>query len=355
MKNFFVYLIIMTLYQINPVQAQNQEDTILFSAVGDLMLGTTYPENRLNSDPTLLMFGGADKFLSESDVAMGNLEGTLYDGEPQPDGKRAGPNRFLFKTPTTWAQLFKDAGFTFLSLANNHIIDFGQAGIDSTKRTLREINLPFASKAGEIATYDIRGAKIAIIAVDYYKGRRSILNLSSLFNEIIKLKKQNYLVVVSAHAGGEGANYAKIPEGEETYLGENRGNSIMFARGAVDAGADAIVIQGPHVPRAIEIYKKRVIFYSLGNFLTGKGIDIGGLAGLAPLVQFKMRKNGEFDSGSVVSFVQRRNPVRVEMDRKSLALKLIQELSFGQFPETAPVFDGQEFKSQESALELGKN
>ena len=67
------------------------------------------------------------------------------------------------------------------------------------------------------------------------------------------------------HAGAEGADRQHVSPGMERYLGENRGDVVRFARGAVDAGADLVVGHGPHVLRGMEWYRGRLIAYSLGS------------------------------------------------------------------------------------------
>jgi hypothetical protein len=77
-----------------------------------------------------------------------------------------------------------------------------------------------------------------------------------------------------------------------------------FAHNAIDAGADLIFGNGPHVSRAMELYKKRLVAYSLGNFCTYKSVSVGGVCGLAPLIKIYVNKNGEFLNGRIISFKQ---------------------------------------------------
>ena len=76
------------------------------------------------------------------------------------------------------------------------------------------------------------------------------------------------MVIVSCHIGAEGESRSAITRADELFLGENRGNPYAFAHAAVDAGADIVFCHGPHIPRAIEVYRGRFIAYSLGNFWT---------------------------------------------------------------------------------------
>lgn len=315
------------------------KELISITAVGDIMMGTTYPENSLPQNDGKNMFEEAVPWIKASDVRLGNFEGTFFDGDPQPDGKMGGPNRWLFRTPPSYASHLVDAGFNVMGLANNHIRDFGSAGIASTKETLKANNIKYSSKSGEVAVFEVEETPVAVIAVDYYPGKRSIVDSVSTMNEIKLLKEKNYIVIVTAHAGGEGKEASVIPEGMEIFLNEKRGDSVHFAHQAIEAGADLIIMHGPHVPRALEVYNNRLIAYSLGNFMTGKGISILGKAGEAPLLRVQVDREGKFVQGQIVSFVQQRYPQKVVLDKSHKAFKTIVELSSLQFPQSPLVFE----------------
>lgn len=311
-------------------------DTISIVVVGDIMLGTTYPTSMLPENQGKDLFTPVKPWLNSAHIRFGNLEGTLFDGKPQLDGKTPGKNRFLFKSPTNYSYLLKEAGFNVMSLANNHVKDFGQMGMASTKSALKKVSIQFSSKFGEVAEFKVGPTDIALIAADFYRAPRSITEMDDTILEIKQLKDSNKLVIVSAHVGGEGIGAEYVKAAPELYLGENRGNSIQFAKAAIDAGADLIVMHGPHVPRAIDKYKDRLIIYSLGNFITGKGISLDGLAKVAPLIRLEMSHRGYFISGQIVPFIQMRDPQRIELDPDLTAIRLIKKLSEKQFINSAP-------------------
>jgi poly-gamma-glutamate capsule biosynthesis protein CapA/YwtB (metallophosphatase superfamily) len=315
------------------VQTQ-AKDFISVTAVGDVMMGTTYPSNALPENNGKGLFSPALQWLQASDIRFGNFEGTFFDGGPQADGKTPGPNRFLFKSPTSMVSALSEGQFNVVSLSNNHAHDFGRAGLNSTKETLKNAGIQFSSKDGEVANFRIDETDVALIAVDFYKAPRSITEPASTYLEISKLKQQGKLVIVSAHAGGEGDEAIQITFGKEIFLGENRGDSVGFARAAIDNGADLILMAGPHVPRGMEVYKGRLVAYSLGNFMTGKGISLSGYAKVAPLLRVQIAKDGEFKRGQIVSFIQGRDPQRIEIDKQATALKMMKKLSHDQFPDS---------------------
>ncbi len=298
------------------------------------MIGTSFPADALPERNGNGLFLPADQWIQASDIRFGNFEGTFFDGPPQSDGKATGPNRWLFRTPTDMVEVLREASFNVVSLANNHVKDFGQAGIKSTKDTLQNAGIQFSSKAGEVAMFNIEETSVALIAADFYKAPRSIVEPATTYVEIQKLKAAGHLVVVSVHAGAEGSGAEIIEPGNEIFLGENRGDSIGFAHMAVDYGADVIIMHGPHVPRGMEIYKDRLIAYSLGNFMTGRGIALDGNSKLAPLLRIQMNKTGAFRHGQIVSFIQKRDPQRIDLDLRHSAFQLMQKLSNEQFPNS---------------------
>lgn len=305
-------------------------DDISITAVGDVMIGTNFPEeDMLPANDGIGLFDPARQWIEASDIRFANLEGTLFDGPPQADGKKPGPNRYLFRTPTRMGERLVEAGFNVISLANNHVRDFGKAGMESTKATLRSLGLQYSTKAGDVALISAKGHNIALIATDFYAGTRSITQPQPVYDEIRKLKSQGYVVIVSSHAGGEGTTLLTF--GKEIYLGENRGDSIAFARAAIDAGAATVMMHGPHVPRAIELYKNKLIVYSLGNFVTGRGINTNGVSGQAPLVRYQIKFDGQFVGGQIVSFIQKKSPHRIEIDKQAGALRTIYEMTQEQF------------------------
>lgn len=306
------------------------------TAVGDIMLGTDFPEGKSVVERDF--FREVRPFLSGSDIRIGNFEGTLYDGPHTTDSKRAGPNRYLFRTPTRLAPQLIKGGFNFMSLANNHARDFGRAGLESTKRTLESLGIGYSSKDGEASDIESSGVRAVVVSGDFYSGRRSITTPQSFYAEINELGRQYDIVVVMIHAGAEGVGAQNISKGRERYLGEDRGDSITFAHQAIENGADLVLMAGPHVPRGIEVYKDRLIAYSLGNFITESGISISGYQGLAPLIEVDMESDGRFKSGRIHSFKQVRGQV-VSLDPSKRAARLIGELSRQDFPATAPAID----------------
>ena len=112
------------------------------------------------------------------------------------------------------------------------------------------------------------------------------------------------IVIVSFHGGAEGADFQHVPKTNEMFHGENRGDVYNFAHTMIDNGADVVFGHGPHVTRAIEVYKDRFISYSLGNFCTYGRFNLAGPNGLAPIVKINVDTSGRFLSGRIIPVYQ---------------------------------------------------
>jgi poly-gamma-glutamate capsule biosynthesis protein CapA/YwtB (metallophosphatase superfamily) len=235
---------------------------------------------------------------------VGNLEGTLCDEGTST--KEEGPHTYSFRTPTSYAPLLRDAGYDFLSMANNHANDFGLEGIESTEQCLREQGILFSGIAGRIESVVIerKGLRIGICAFGHNSYTLNHTDLSLVKRILTDLQERSDIIVVSFHGGAEGRSKTHLPYGREIFLEENRGALRHMAHFCIDNGADVIYGHGPHVVRAVEVYKGRFIDYSLGNFCTPYGMSLTGISAHAPVVVISVDGEGRFLRGKIHSFLQ---------------------------------------------------
>ena len=304
--------------------------------VGDMMLGTNYPSaSYLPPNGGRDMLADVRDILASADVTFGNLEGTILDKGGT--AKRCNnPNAcYVFRSPESYAQHFADAGFDFLSIANNHSGDFGATGRERTKSVLKEAGIAFAGLAGtdEYAIIERNGVKYGMCAFSPNWGTCSIHNLSKARQLVSQLEEECDIVIVSFHGGAEGASHQNVPRQKETYYGENRGDVHEFSHAVVDAGADIVFGHGPHVTRAMELYKGRLICYSLGNFCTYGRFNLRGAAGIAPLVSVMVGRDGTFQEGQVTPVYQQKSH-GPKIDSQNRAIDKLIELTAADFPET---------------------
>ncbi|MDX6552641.1 MAG: hypothetical protein QOH74_1129 [Gaiellales bacterium] len=269
--------------------------TVTLSAVGDTILGMA---GRLAPNPGSYF----DSVRSElrGDIVFANLEGALTD---RTSGKCAvlTTSCFEFKLPPSYARYFKQAGFTIVSNANNHALDFWQGGLDDTVAALDRAGLAHTGRTREITYVKVRNLTVAFIGVASYPNTGPLNDYAAARAMIRKADRTADIIVVAMHAGAEGTSALHLTGAVEIYGGENRGNPEAFSRMAIDAGADLILGYSPHVLRAMEIYKNRLIAYSLGNFAGYHNFTLDGALGQSGILQVKLGADGRFRSGRFVS------------------------------------------------------
>ena len=308
-------------------------DELTLCFVGDIMMGTTYPSVQLPANDGRDIFRDATPILSKADVACGNFEGAMTEGGTST--KRGGANSYSFRMPTRFAPLLKEAGFDFLGLANNHANDFGADGIASTERCLTEQGIGFAGIKGHTPSVvrEIGGVRYGFCAFGHNRYTLRTQETEEVRRIVSDLATRCDIVIVCFHGGGEGAKFSHLPQGRETFLGEDRGSLREFARICIDAGADVVYGHGPHVTRAVDMYKGRFIAYSLGNFCTPYGISVGGINGYAPIVEVRIDREGRFLGGQIHSLVQQKG-VGPRLDANCAPAREMKRLSESDCPNS---------------------
>ncbi len=270
---------------------------ISIAAVGDTMLGNT-PD--LPPEPATYL----DEVRGElvGDVVFGNLEGTLTEVSESPKCEDAKPGQcYAFRVPPEYGRYLAAAGFTLMSNANNHSFDFGEAGEEETVAALHEAGIEQTGLPGEITVQKAGGRRVAFLGFAPYGNTASLTDLEAARALIEEAGTEADVVVVANHAGAEGADAQHLTGTEETYLGEDRGNPEEFAHMAVDAGADLVLGSGPHVLRGIELYRHRLIAYSLGNFCGYHDFATAGVLGESAVLHVNLAPDGSFRSGRLAS------------------------------------------------------
>jgi poly-gamma-glutamate capsule biosynthesis protein CapA/YwtB (metallophosphatase superfamily) len=300
------------------------------AAVGDIMMGTDYPENILPDDDGLSFLQDVTPLLSSADIAFGNVEGVLMDGGEPVKQCKSSTACFVFRSPTRYATYLREAGFDVVSLANNHAQDFGDPGRDSTMQALDAVGILHSGREGDVAEWTVKGRRVAMIAFAPNVGSHQLNDLPRARELVSALAARHDVVIVSFHGGAEGENVGYIPFAHEIFQGEDRGHVVEFARSMVDAGADLVLGHGPHVLRPMELYRDRLIAYSLGNFATYYGISVTGVRGLAAILMVRVDDDGRFLEGRIEPTIQIRpaGPTRDPMRQAVEELRWRTEQSF---------------------------
>lgn len=204
-------------------------------------------------------FSGLSDILQADDISMVNLENVLQD-------TRKGFNQRLhnFRGPSEFANILKLGGIELVNIANNHFVDYGQDGKNSTRNALRAAGVPFAGYSA-LYVHEKDGIKIGFGGI-----RETVFhqNHKRVADEIDELKRMGAdYIVYTCHFGIE-------------YETSHNEIQTMIARAAIDAGANLVIGHHTHVVQGIEQYKGGLIFYSLGNLVFGGNLELSTFDGL---------------------------------------------------------------------------
>lgn len=324
----------------------HQIQTLKIAAVGDIMLGTNYPSEKYLPKKEFLtyknhssmrvpnFFDEISPFFKSHNIVFGNLEGTFFDSTGEVKKCSDTNACYAFRQPTEYVKALSDAGFNLLSVANNHIGDFGIDGINSTHRILKKEGIFHAGTSIRPVDFmNINGIKIGFIGVATGTDCNQIQDTQKIKILMDELNTFCDLIIVSFHGGAEGNKHTHVPRSQENYLNENRGNVYEFAHFCIDHGADVLLGHGPHVPRGMEIYKNRLIAYSLGNFCTYSRFNLSKNNGLAPILSFEIDKAGIPIRVNIESFKQIKDGGPIS-DWRHRAKHRILKLSKQDFPDS---------------------
>ncbi|MEG3849529.1 CapA family protein [Microcoleus sp. herbarium19] len=315
----------------------NLPATVSIKAVGDIIPGTNFPYNKLPENKELL-FKSVKPYLQGSDILFGNFESTMTD-YPYSSKAGGGGMLFAFRTPPSYAKLLQDAGFDILSVANNHSYDFHEQGFKDTIKNIDTNGMKAVGKRDQIVYKNVKGVNFAFIGFSNYgEVHNSLLELKAGAEVVKKAKQKADIVVISVHAGAEGTGAINVRNKTEFFYGENRGNMVLFSRTMIDAGADLILGHGPHVMRALELYKGKLIAYSLGNFMGYRTLSTAGELGKSLILDVRMTPQGDFVSGKIIPVqLNSRGIPFIDDDFRSVGL--MRSLTRSDFPKTDLTID----------------
>src|SRR5690606_19012868 len=176
-------------------------------AVGDIMLGTDFPDDRLPPDDGRGLLAPVVNWLRDADLTFGNVEGVLMDGG-EPEKFCNNPRLcYLFRSRARYAVTLADAGFDVVSLANNHARDFGEAGRSASMAALHAAGIATTRRAGDIASLLIEGHRVAVVGFAPNVGSWQLNDIKGAAHLVAGLDVSHDLVIVSFHGGAEGADY----------------------------------------------------------------------------------------------------------------------------------------------------
>jgi poly-gamma-glutamate synthesis protein (capsule biosynthesis protein) len=259
-----------------------QKSTLMFA--GDIMLSRAVgDEMQRRGDwrwPFLLI---ADE-TRMADILFGNLEGPISD-----TGEDAGAP-YSFRAHPRAVEGLTFAGFDVLSVANNHIGDWGRSALEDTLNILNENNIAYAGggfneeEAHEAKVIEVHGTRFGFLAYTPYASKSvqattkqsgiTAFTVDAMIRDIESAKQSSDAVIVSLHYGDE-------------YSKEENAHQQKWSRAAIDAGANLVIGHHPHVPQRVERYKEGYIAYSLGNFVFDQTFSQETMNGMLLKVDFE--------------------------------------------------------------------
>jgi poly-gamma-glutamate capsule biosynthesis protein CapA/YwtB (metallophosphatase superfamily) len=299
-------------------------------AVGDIMMGSSVPEGHLPPDDGKHLLDAVAPLMADADLTFANMEGPLCDSGTS-NKCRKGSNCFAFRTPTHYGAYLEAAGLDLASTANNHCADFGEACRRETEATLDAHHVAWSGPVGTVGHTTFKGKKVALVGFHTSGMTNDVNDLATAKQLVAKVAAENDLVIVSFHGGAEGTHADHVKDGAERYLNENRGDLKPFAHAMIDAGAHLVLGHGPHVLRAMEVYKGHLVAYSLGNFATYGRFDLSGPLGVAVMLEVELDEGGSFVGGRLLATKQDGLGVPAP-DPQGRGIKLVRALSQADFP-----------------------
>jgi gamma-polyglutamate biosynthesis protein CapA len=221
---------------------------------GDLMLDR-YNLALMEKNGTEWFIRGMEDLFLDKDLNILNLEGTITDKESVSIGTNEDEREhFLFTfDPQKSKNFLTNNKIGIVNLGNNHSLDFGKDGLEQTKNNLKNFKVQYfgdPTDENNFLIQEINGLRIGFISYNQF----SKINQKQTIDNIKRTREEVDFVVVYTHWG------------QEYQLSENE-KQRELAHQFIDNGADLIIGTHPHVVQPLEIYKNKVIFYSLGNFI----------------------------------------------------------------------------------------
>jgi len=270
-----------------------ESDQISMILVGDIMLSRQVGEKIAASGDWRYPFLRIKDFLESADLAVANIENPISNR-----GIRVGSIYSFRADPRTLAGL-KYAGIDIVSLANNHIWDYGREAFLDTMSNLKNEGIEYIG-----AGYDfdeahrgiikiIKGTRITFLAYTDLLSKQlnataavpgvAIYDRDQMIVDITAAKAKSDIVIVSFHGGTEYETHHSVTQ-EQIYTT------------AIDAGADLVVGHHPHVIQEVLKHKNGWIAYSLGNFIFDQSFSAETMEGIALKVIVNEKKISKVES-----------------------------------------------------------
>lgn len=225
------------------------------------------------------IFEGTDSLLEDKNLAIGNLEGPITDNQSRNKYTEFGTRENLTFTfaPET-AAVLNNHNIKLANLGNNHILNFGENGLEQTKKYLDEAGVRyFCDKDMHYTLYKIHDTTLGFVCFNQFEADA----VEKTLKDIGEIKGKTDIIILYAHWG---------KEYETSILPIIKMSAHQF----VDEGVDLIIGSHPHIVQEKEEYSGKFIYYSLGNFIFDQYFDPNAAKGLAVRVIISPGGNMQF-------------------------------------------------------------
>ncbi len=253
---------------IGPTITKPQPLTLI--AVGDIMLGRNV-ENYMKEKGSNYPFEHVAEFLKSADFVIANLEGPILENHIQTPSLA-----FKFAFDDSVVEQLIQNNVKVVSLANNHLYDYGSNGYVETVRHLSDAEIqgvghPYSVSPEYVVRKTNNNRPIVYVGFNITNPNFDYEAALKTVQGIIR-QKGDYLI-------------AMVHGGTEYELTSNK-TQQNFYRKLIDAGVDSVIAHHPHVTQEVELYNNKPIFYSLGNFIFDQYFSKDVQEGLALKILF---------------------------------------------------------------------
>ena len=260
------------------------EHSFSLAFLGDVMLGRGVARAHASLErPWGLALDAIRPDLQAADLALANLESPLTTRPMLQPG-------YDLRAPEAAAEALSAAGLDLVSLANNHALDAGQAGLSDTQAALQVAGVGWIGPSAQVVLRSTNGQRIAFLA---FEDVTAPLDSQAVSQAVRQARSEADWVIVSMHWGGE---YRPAPDARQGQL----------AQALADAGADVVWGQHPHVLQRLDWVqgagrtRPTLVIYSLGNALFDQVEPSDGRRGALLLLRFA---GGEIQAIQALPFV----------------------------------------------------
>ncbi|MDG4846979.1 CapA family protein [Peribacillus frigoritolerans] len=256
--------------------ATKSDQPLTMTMVGDVMMGR-YVEEVTEKHGYEYLFRYMKPYFTNSDYVSGNYEHTALKEEVS--NYKGADTPIRLNSNTSGVAAVKDAGFSVVSLANNHMMDYEEQGLLDTIDEFKSADMHYvgvgsntAEAKNSIDYADVNGVRVATLGFTdvYGKDAVSKSNKAGLLNSNPDLLFEMIGKARDAKQGNADLVVVNMHWGQE-YSTSTTDRQKDLAKAIIDAGADIIIGHHPHVLQSFDVYKDGIIFYSLGNFIFDQG------------------------------------------------------------------------------------